>query len=280
MGKIVVGHACKKGESSKAGATGGYSWTFPYQQSDPNGPKRTEEGTFHDASEALRRRQAHGKSEHVNGVKGPSWLQFLDHYNSIDGMPIDYMHGFLLGVQKLLLKLWFSQSYSKEPFSFSKFANLLDKRLKGIMPTLEVKRLPRSISEYLKYWKANELRSFLLYYGIPSLYGILSTEYFEHYVLFSHAIFLLLKDSISEEDLNQAEKNLETFCKYFQALYPKRYYTLNVHNLLHLVYCVRALGPLYVFSCFPFEDKNGFLLKLIHGTQFIESQIISAVSIA
>ena len=32
-------------------------------------------------------------------------------------------------------------------------------------------------------------------------------------------------------------------------------------------------------SCFAFEDKNGFLLKLIHGTQFIDSQIISAVSI-
>ena len=42
---------------------------------------------------------------------------------------------------------------------------------------------------------------------------------------------------------------------------------------------VRDLGPHYTHSCFAFEDKNGFLLKLIHGTQFIDSQIISAVSI-
>lgn len=41
---------------------------------------------------------------------------------------------------------------------------------------------------------------------------------------------------------------------------------------------VRDLGPLYTHSCFSFEDKNGFILRLIHGTQFIDSQILTAVS--
>ena len=189
------------------------------------------------------------------------------------------MHETLLGIQKLLLKLWFSPKFSKEKFNFSSLSSVLDARLKNISPTLDIKRLPRSVTEHLKYWKANELRSFLLFYGIPSLYGILPDEYLQHYSLLVHAIFLLLQESVSEEQLQQASQCLQTFCKYFETLYGQRFYTLNVHNLLHLVDCVRDLGPLYIFSCFSFEDKNGFLLKLINGTQFIASQIITAVSI-
>ena len=41
---------------------------------------------------------------------------------------------------------------------------------------------------------------------------------------------------------------------------------------------MKDLGPLYTHSCFSFEAKNGFILKLIHGTPFIDSQIITAVS--
>ena len=42
---------------------------------------------------------------------------------------------------------------------------------------------------------------------------------------------------------------------------------------------MRQLGPLWAFSCFHFEDCNGFLLKLIHGTQSVQFQIVSAISI-
>ena len=41
---------------------------------------------------------------------------------------------------------------------------------------------------------------------------------------------------------------------------------------------VKDHGPLYTHSCVSFEDKNGFILRVIHGTQFIDSQILTAVS--
>ena len=47
----------------------------------------------------------------------------------------------------------------------------------------------------------------------------------------------------------------------------------NVHNLLHLSECVRNLGPLWAHSCFPFENTNGDLLKLFHGSQGVEKQV-------
>ena len=172
----------------------------------------------------------------------------------------------------LFAGLWFGE---KQPtmWTFLKPHMKALERLKNISPTLDIKRLLRSISEHLKYWKANELRSFLLYYGLPVLYGLLPDEHFEHYFYFVRAIYLLLLESISEEQLKIAEQLLQQFSFKFSQLelYELRYQTLNIHQLLHLVDNVRDLGPLYTHSCFSFENKNGFVLKVIHGTQFIDS---------
>ena len=275
-------HGCWKclqpGQTVRTGVRG-HSRAFLYQPDDPKGPLRTSEGVKEDGIRAATLQQQGVNRSIVNGVKGPSWLSALRYFDLVSGMAIDYMHGVLLGVQKLLLTLWFSSKFSNRHFSISSKVDSIDFRLSQILPTSEIKRLPRSIAEHLKYWKASELRSFLLYYGLPTLYGLLPDRYFAHYTLFVQAIYILLQDSISEADLQEADRLLDGFCKSFSALYEERFYTLNVHQLLHLVDNVRDLGPLYTHSCFSFEDKNGFILKLIHGTQFIDNQILSAVAL-
>ena len=53
---------------------------------------------------------------------------------------------------------------------------------------------------------------------------------------------------------------------------------MNIHSLLHFADTVKELGPLYIYSLFHFEDKNGYILKLIRGTQNISQQLATAVS--
>ena len=53
---------------------------------------------------------------------------------------------------------------------------------------------------------------------------------------------------------------------------------MSIHQLLHLCDNVVQLGPLWTHSCFPFEDKNRFILKTIHDSQKIECQLQSAVN--
>ncbi|XP_015778887.1 PREDICTED: uncharacterized protein LOC107356773 [Acropora digitifera] len=128
------------------------------------------------------------------------------------------------------MNLWFASENSNKPFSISELVSKADKRLLQIHPPLEIGRIPRSIEHHRKYWKASELRSFLLYYGIPVLFGMLAPNYFQHFAILSQASFILLQDSISEQELQQC------------------------------------------------EDKNGYILKMIHGTQNVSSQIVTAVS--
>ncbi|CAB4028732.1 Hypothetical predicted protein [Paramuricea clavata] len=59
----------------------------------------------------------------------------------------------------------------------------------------------------------------------------------------------------------------------------KQFQTFNVHQLLHLSEVVEDLGPLWSNSCFPFEDYSGDLRDLFHGTQNVDGQIVTAVSI-
>ena len=77
--------------------------------------------------------------------------------------------------------------------------------------------------------------------------------------------------------MQKASLLLKKFHVQLRSLYGEQYQTFNAHSLLHLVFCVKNLGPLWSFSCFSYEDYKGDLRNLFHGTQHIALQIITAV---
>ncbi|XP_065892467.1 uncharacterized protein [Dysidea avara] len=202
----------------------------------------------------------------------------LNCYNIIDGTAIDYMHCVLLGITKLLLSLWFSSEHSRDQFYIGRSASRVDKRLEEIQPPSCITRKPRSISKHMKYFKASEFKSFLLYYSLPLLSGILPQQYWDHHALLVIAIYNLLQHSVSPHQLDLCQTLLTKHCYQFSRLYSERYMTANVHLLLHLPDNVRQLGPLWAYSCFSFEGQNGILKNLVHGTQQVDKQIISTYS--
>ena len=90
---------------------------FFYQDDDPKGPIRTSRNVKEDGIEAARHQKQGMDRYFVNGVKGPSWLSLLKHFDLVRGSGSDYMHGVLLGVQKLLLTSKFNPTFSKEHFT-------------------------------------------------------------------------------------------------------------------------------------------------------------------
>lgn len=257
----------------KVGNRGGHVHAFPFNMENVKGPPRTNEQCINDAKEAI----TQGKA--IRGIKGPCWFAGLEYYDLIKGTAIDYMHCVLEGVTKSLLNLWFSPSYKMEPFNISTRIQEVDGRLCQIKPPNDITRCPRKIEKEVQYWKASEYRSFLLFYGPIVLREILPTAYYTHFIFLSEAIFILLGDSITNSELVHAERLLQHFCLMFSALYTKGKETINIHSLLHLTDDVRNLGPLWTHSCFPFESYNGNLLKLFHGSQNVELQIVSAIAI-
>ena len=102
---------------------------------------------------------------------------------------------------------------------------------------------------------------------------LLPAKYLKHWQLFVFSKSLLNKNIVNENDLNRAEKALEKFVQDTETLYGQLYMRYNVHILLHATKYVRKYGALWAWSTFPFENFNGVMKTLFHGTQYIPQQI-------
>jgi len=227
-----------------------------------------------DSEVVINAREATERSVVVKGFKGPSIFSHLTHYSLTMGTGIDAMHGIFLGIMKQLMSVLFLAGSGL-------FASKVDKinhRLKQIFPPLSVKRPPRVFAE-LGHYKASEFCCLLVMYA-PLFYGIIPDEYMASLSCLSYAVFILYQSHINNSQLDQARRLLSKFQQTFSTLYGNRYQTLNFHNLVHLVDDVQNIGPLWAFDCFAFENASGQMLKLLHGTQHIDTQILKAVSIS
>ena len=247
---------------------------YPFVPSNPTGPTRTT------AQLEKFSRQAIEKGETVSGIKGPSWLSTIPNYNIVDGNCLDYMHCVLLGVTKMLLKLWFDSEYHGELWYCGAKIEEADSKLMQIQPPNSITRVPRSIQEHRKYWKASEYRAWLLYYSLPVMCNILPADYIGHHMLLVETVHTLLRSCITPSMLKKAEKMIQHYCYKLQFYYSECYMTANVHHLLHLPQVVLDFGPLFAYSCFPFEGLNGSLLNYVKGTQHVPLQIVEAVSLS
>ena len=260
---------------------GGNCRTYPYVKKSNRAEDmqaRTHEQTFQDATMAREQKLAGKKNPEVNGIKGLSTGFGLPGYDIIKGTSIDYMHTVLLGIVKMLMSRWFDTTYRHSPYYCGDKISICDSRRANIKPPNNISRIPRSLYDRTHY-KASEYRTWLLYYSLPVMRGILQQLYFDHFMLLVCAVFILLKTSISECDIQQASQLLEHFCLRAENLYDARIQTFNLHQLLHLTDCVINNGPLWSCSCFFFEDLNGDVRNLFHGSQNPESQIVKAVSV-
>lgn len=208
----------------------------------------------------------------ILGTKDISPLISIPFFKIIDSFGIDYLHCVLKGVLEKLEDLWYSTDNKNEGYYISKSKKeILNKRINGLKTTTEIGKI--RTMEYLKNFKAREQRNFLLYIYPIALEGVLNTTYLNHFKLVSDSVYILLKSNIRPSEVDACEHKLEEFVKQFQVLYGKSSITINIHSLRHLVFAVRNLGPLWSFSTFAFESKNGVLKKYIKGPASILSQI-------
>lgn len=206
----------------------------------------------------------------VDGVKGPSTVAKLCALDLVWGFPPDYLHCILEGVVSQLMELWLSATRST--WYIGSRIKELNERILRIRPPIFFARSPRALSERA-FWKATELKYWLLYYGVPCLQIILPQRYLTHFALLSHSVFMLLKAVVMECDIVLAGKLLNQFIQEMPSLYGEASFTFNVHQLVHLGKSVLMTGLLWATSTFPFEGGNGDILKLVSAAKGVPQQI-------
>ena len=211
------------------------------------------------------------------GVKGPSLYSKII-MDPIEAASIDSLHAIFRGIVRQLIHYWFDSQYSREPYSIREHLKKVEERMSAFTPPSFVQRCPSSISKHERDWKAHDYKNWFFHYSAPILRDLMPKHLFDHYKLLLFGISTLFKSSISEEELELADRALKKFISQFESIYNIRFMSSNVHLILHLVDQVKKFGLLWNITAFPFEDMNGHLKNLVHGSNSPELQISSSVS--
>lgn len=210
--------------------------------------------------------------ENKMGVTDICPLAVLSGFDLIDSFGFDYLHGVLKGPFEKLINLFFSSENSKQEYYINpEKKKILERRFLCFKGITEIGKI-RGIDQ-IQNLKCHEQRVYFLYLFPTLMIGILPPIYLNHFNLFSKSIYSLLKETITKAELNECEQTLDEFVELFEKLYGKGNVTIYIHMLRHVTSKVRALGPLWSFSTFPFESNGGALKRLVKGGSKVILQI-------
>ena len=135
-------------------------------------------------------------------------------------------------------------------------------------PDSNTDRQPRGLND-LPYWKATELRQFLLYHCPIVLKSIVSKNIYEHFMSLHFAMSILLNNKLImvESMLDYPENVIVWFVSSSSVVFGEIFPTYNVHSLLHVVNDVRNFNTsLNNLSAFKFENHMQKLKRSVKNS--------------
>ena len=176
---------------------------------------------------------------------------------------LDYMHLVCIGITKRLLNREKSSKKFETKCHISVEARVtLEASIKNFsthVPSDFSRKLSGGLNA-LVYWKATELRLFLLYAGIIVLRNILPSEQYNNFLFLSIAFRILLSNS-QTNNVENARKLLINFVNSASLIYGDGFISYNVHSVIHIPDDYLRWGPLDNVSCFAFETYLGSIIK-------------------
>lgn len=191
----------------------------------------------------------------------------LEDLRNIDGEPLidmiqqfptsDPLHLLEEGVMKRLLRIWakgttiYKKKWSK-PQIASFDINILtwNKELPS-----DINRKVR-VMQFVKFWKATEFRTILLYYGLIAFKDLLGAQEYIHFLHLCLAIRIYsCRTYVAKPGFMRVAKALlSSYCTNFINIYGGNAVVSNIHNIIHISDDVERFGSLNDTSTYPFEN--------------------------
>lgn len=224
-----------------------------------NAVERTDHG-FRNRSDPLHHRE-NSLLEDIVGADGKPFLDMVR-----DFVIADSLHLLHEGVMKRLIGIWMNGSFSykskwKKPEieSINSSIHFLNKE----MPS-DVHRQIRSL-KYLKYFKATEFRTIMLYVGMVLFKSKLPQNVYVHFLRLCLAVRICSCRTYVKQNLNQLARTLfKEYCANFQNIYGNFSVVSNIHNIIHISDDVDRFGSLSDISTYVFEN---YLREIKYRTQ-------------
>ena len=203
-------------------------------------------------------------------MKGASILEIIPHLERSNCVGPELMHSTGLGSILFFLNSWF---ITCNPWSIKHHLKDIDSLMLSVKLPNIFSRITRSVTLCNKF-KAHELLTFSIHLSIPILKNFLPPNLFNIiWTLFIYGITTLLKQHISDKDIKNSERSLNLFVKNIKSLYHEKFLTYTIHQITHLPLFAQRWGNILSSSAFLYEDFNGFLSSLVHGSKNIQPEI-------
>ena len=184
--------------------------------------------------------------------------------------PIDTMHQCLKGVAYGVIKFFAAQLSSTEKGE-------IDNATSEVSLPNEFKLSITSLRS-LEHFKANELKTFLLYFS-PLIFCKFSENSVAHETNIQNLDYLAFSLRSMYESVSNANicgHLLEAFCYNMSFRYPlKKFDSINFYLLRHIAWQCTTFGPLWTTSATMFENANNHLIRTLTGMVNYCSLIVS-----
>lgn len=186
------------------------------------------------------------------------------------------MHPVFLGVMKKLIMFWVRGSKNIR-FTDNEKKAINDEILflKNYVPK-DFHCLSRSLDD-IEYFKATELRQFLLYIGLIVLQNMRNKNMYTHFMTLSCAIRILCSPALYSVYNDYALQLIQYFVQKYSVLYGPEFINHKMHyqsqGLIHLPADCLLHGPLDTFSCFKYENFLYEIKRKIKTTKHPLQQI-------
>lgn len=196
----------------------------------------------------------HRENSPLENIMSADGQPFLDMVRDI--ITADSLHLLHEGVMKRLISIWMTGSFSykikwkkHEIDKMNASINFLNRE----MPS-DVHRQLRSL-KFVKYFKATEFRTIMLYVGIVLFKNTLPEVVYVHFLKLCLGVRLCSCRTYIKLNFHQLARTLfEEYCYEFQNIYGNYSVVSNIHNIIHIADDVGRFGSLSDFSTYPFEN--------------------------
>jgi hypothetical protein len=194
---------------------------------------------------------------------GESPFLIIESIDMVASFPNDYMHSVCEGtVLKLLELCRVSGGNFRLSKAVVKEVNAAIKQSRSCVPD-DFQRRPRTI-KHLGKWKATELRFFALYVG-PYILQKFSPTVGKLLLWLSVVMRFICHQEWSTRLNGYAKKLADAFLKKCRKYLGRKFLSLTVHSLVHLVEDCSIRGAADNFSCFSFESYLKFVRDSVHS---------------
>ncbi|KAE8741238.1 hypothetical protein FOCC_FOCC013225, partial [Frankliniella occidentalis] len=239
---------------------------FPMQEVPP--AQRNHEDLVAHANECLN----NDNLVYVYGVQFISPLASLKKFNLVDGMVQDFAHNVPFGIGRTFLDEWLHNAKRSFYVGSPDELAILNMRMEKLQPCIEVRRALRLLKD-MAYWKAREFENWILFFSLIVLLSVLPMKFWTHWSYLVQAVYLLSRECVSCQDVNNAHRLIQLWVSDVEKLYGEKYMTYNVHIFSHLAENVARWGPTWAVSTYCFESAIGNLKNILHAQRGVPHQV-------